>query len=78
MSTKERYGTAVWDAVLAHCLADKNTVGRLMSVGDVARWAKVSRGTAKKYLMELVRLGCLATFPIGNRWVFQFLREGCD
>ena len=76
MTLKERFGTEVWQAVitLSH---DKGVNKRpLLSVGEVAKMACVSRATAKKYLMELVKMQSVATFPVGKRWVYQCLFDG--
>jgi Fic family protein len=76
MSTKERYGTEVWQAVITLSFSDGKNMHPLLSVGDVAAMAGVSRDTAKKYLMELVKKECVATFPVGKRWVYQCVFEG--
>jgi len=55
MSTKERYGTLVWDAIVQI----SQTSTPFMSVGEVADKAQVSRQTAKKYLEQLIKTGHL-------------------
>ncbi len=50
MSTKERFGSLVWDAV---CQISQSSTP-FMTVGEVAAAAQVSRPTAKKYLDALV------------------------
>lgn len=57
MSTKERYGTAVWDAIAA---LTSHKVGEgcvYHGVGEVASKAGVSKPTAKKYLAALWEMG---------------------
>lgn len=57
MSTKERYGTAVWEAIAA--LTD-HKVGQgcvYIGAGEIAKKAGVSKPTAKKYLSELWEMG---------------------
>jgi hypothetical protein len=62
MSTKERYGTIVWDAV---CHLARN-YGPVMSIGEVAATAKVSYPTAKKYLEALVTLGHVDLYVLSH------------
>lgn len=73
MTHRERFGTEVWQAVLA--LSFDGSVNRkpLLSVGQVAEKANVSRATAKKYMMDLVKTEMMATFPVGKRWVYQYV-----
>jgi len=54
MSTKERYGTAVWNALIACEANRKDGEWGWVSVGEVMEEAGVSRGTARKYL-EILR-----------------------
>lgn len=53
MSTNERYGTIVWNAVCA--LAREYSP--VVMMGEVAKAAQVSLPTAKKYLDKLHDLG---------------------
>lgn len=76
MSTAERYGTEVKQAVITLSFDNGVNSHPLLSVGEVASMAGVSRGTAKKYLMDLVRDGFCGTFPVGKRWVYQCLYQG--
>lgn len=56
MSTKERYGTAVWQALVA--LDESDGYGwAYQTVGEVAVEAGVSSPTARKYLDELCEMG---------------------
>jgi len=73
MSTKERYGSAVWNAAYDVTYGGQRGFMPLLSVGEIASVAGVSRATAKKYMMDLVKGGHMATFPIGKRWVFQII-----
>ena len=72
MSTKERYGNVVWDAIVRNSSESGGPFGRLMTVGQVARWSGVSVPTAKKYLTLLVEIGAISSFPVGKRQVYQF------
>lgn len=65
MSTKERYGTAVWDALCA--LEDALTPDDWgwHSAGEVAEKAGVSRTTAKKYLDMMYEMNSVRS--IGTR-----------
>lgn len=53
MSTKERYGTAVWDALIALEDALQPDDWGWHSAGEVAKKAGVSIATARKYLNML-------------------------
>lgn len=56
MSTKERYGTEVWNALIALEDALPHDAWGWHSVGEVAEKAGVSRGTARKYLNALYEM----------------------
>jgi len=67
MSTKQRYGDAVWNALVA-VFNDPNTPDdAYVSVGEVAIKAGVSRPTAKKYLEELRGMGNAKRVCVGMR-----------
>lgn len=55
MTTRQRYGEAVWSAAVRVAHAAKYMKGYVM-VGEVAKEAGVSRVTARKYLRELVAM----------------------
>lgn len=57
MSTKERYGTEVWNALCRLHINPGPEQWGWHSVGEVAKEAGVSRATAKKYLQLLVFQG---------------------
>lgn len=57
MSTKERYGTAVWEAIADLTQHDVGFSHVWVSAGEVAKKAGVSRNTAKKYLCALWEMG---------------------
>jgi len=78
MSTKERYGNEVWRAVVELSYANGVNTMRLLTVGEVSRKAGMARETAKKHMMTLVRHGVMATFPVGKRWVYQYIGDGVD
>lgn len=54
MSTTERYGTYVWQALNALAFDEATHECTYYGVGEVARVAKVSKPTAKKYLDMLI------------------------
>ena len=78
MSTRERYGNVVWDAIVRNSSSSGGPSGRLMTVGQVARWSGVSTPTAKKYLTLLVEIGAILSFPVGKRQVYQFNADRGD
>jgi predicted ArsR family transcriptional regulator len=63
MSTKQRYGTAVWEAINRIC---DNVVG-YHSIGEVAKEAGVTKPTAKKYLEILVENGDIEVIDTSAR-----------
>lgn len=67
VSTNERYGTAVWNGLLASTLTLANVYVQWASVGEVAIAGGVSRGTAKKYLELLVEKGAAKKMKFGSR-----------
>lgn len=67
MSTKERYGSAVWAGLLASTVTLANVYVQWATVGQVAAAGGVSRGTAKKYLEELVDMGQAKKMKFGSR-----------
>lgn len=56
MSTKERYGGAVWDAVRSAEFDCRKNNRAGFAVGEIATRAGVSKPTARKYLVELVEM----------------------
>lgn len=73
MSTKERYGNAVWDAVceLSHLVMEN--VYCFVSVGEVAKKAGVSRMTARKYLEIAKEQGHLSSLDFGKTRAYRLL-----
>lgn len=67
MSTKERYGTAVWQGLQASTTTLANVYKQWATIEEVARAGGVSRGTAKKYLTKLVEMGQAKTMKFGGR-----------
>ena len=67
MSTKERYGTAVWQGLLSSTATLANVYQQWATIEQVARAGGVSRGTAKKYLDKLVAMGQAVTMKFGSR-----------
>lgn len=66
MSTKERYGSAVWDALQAVSYLVDPTIFVYVGVGEVAEKAGVSRPTAKKYLEMLYSEGHIKKMTAGK------------
>lgn len=56
MSTTERYGTAIWSALIALEDALAPDAWGWHSAGEVAEKAGVSRNTARKYLNKLYEM----------------------
>lgn len=77
MSSEERYGTIVWQACVA--LAKKTSLGyRVITVGEVAKEADVSRVTARKYLLKLVEkreIGLLGRYAGAQLFSIQLTSE---
>lgn len=67
MSTKERYGTYVYEALIAQTRFYAYGVDIWATVGEIAIVARVSRATAKKYLEVLVEMGHAKSMKFGNR-----------
>nr|CRY94304.1 hypothetical protein [uncultured prokaryote] len=67
MSTEERYGTAVWEALQACTLVLADVYVQWATVGEVAKKAGVSRGTAKKYLDKLCDMSQARSMKFGSR-----------
>lgn len=76
MSSRERFGTIVYEAIKNRTWSRSTGLRTFTSLGQVAEDARVSNATAKKYLMELIRLEVVKTFPIGKRWVYQYVGDG--
>lgn len=75
MSTKERYGTYVWEALVAQTSFYAFGVDIWATVGEVAKVARVSRATAKKYLDELVKTGHASEMKFGSRSGYRPLND---
>lgn len=76
MSTAQRYGEMVWNALVA--LSDKPTsevTPRYYAVGEVAELAGVSKPTAKKYLTQLINMKEALGVDTGNRRVVYRVRS---
>lgn len=65
MSTKQRYGGAVWDALWDICHPHDGFGWGWAGVGQVAARAGVSRPTAKKYLEAFVESGHVVFTNVG-------------
>lgn len=76
MSTKERYGTAVWDAIIALEDALGENDWGWHSAGEVAKVAGVSRNTARKYLDILYENGNVRSIGMKNKgYFYQPIRD---
>lgn len=75
MSLKERFGTEVWEALQKNTRVYADVYVQWASVGEVAKDARVSRATAKKYLEMLVREGYAKSMKFGNRTGYSVSSE---
>lgn len=75
MSTKERYGSEVWTALVNNTRVLADVYVQWATVGEVAASAGVSRGTAKKYLEELVKMGRAKRMAFGKRHGYSVLSD---
>lgn len=67
MSTKQRYGNAVWDAI-AKLTDHRLGQGHVwVTVGEVAKEAGVSKPTARKYLNALWEMGDVLATVVGGK-----------
>lgn len=72
MSTKERYGTAVWEALVAIHEELKEGDWGWHSAGQVARRAGVSTTTARKYLDLMYEMGKVRSIGLrGTGYFYQ-------
>lgn len=78
MSSNERFGSYVYHAIRNRTWQESTGLRTFTSLGQVAEDAQVSNATAKKYLMHLIKMNLVATFPIGKRWVYQYIGDGKD
>jgi hypothetical protein len=67
LSAKERFGTYVWEALVACCEHYSDNPMHFASVGEVAFHARVSRATAKKYLDMLIASEDVISVGVGKR-----------
>lgn len=75
MSLKERFGSEVWHALVANSNDFAGVYVQWATVGEVAKGAKVSRATAKKYLDILVSDGHAKSMKFGKRTGYCFLSD---
>lgn len=75
MSTTERYGTEVWNALVKNTRVLADIYVQWATVGEVAEAAGVSRGTAKKYLEALVNMGRAKRMAFGKRYGYSVLND---
>ena len=66
MSTKQRYGNAVWEAISDLTNHKVGKEHEYVSVGEVANRAGVSFPTAKKYLAALWEMGDVTVAKVGD------------
>jgi Fic family protein len=78
MSASERFGSLVYHAIKNRTWCESNGLRTFTTLSQVGEDAGVSKATAKKYLMSLVKMNVVATFPIGKRWVYQYVGDGRD
>lgn len=75
MSTTERYGTAIWDAIVKMEQEDESG-WFYATVGEVAERAGVSKPTASKYLDKLYQMGKVTFFKTRNNARYYRTRLG--
>lgn len=75
MSTTERYGTEVWNALVNTTRVYANVYVQWATVGEVAEKAGVSRGTAKKYLEKLISTKHAKSMKFGKRTGYSIADE---
>lgn len=68
MSTMERYGNAVYEALAKNTYQLADVYIQWATVGEVAKSAGVSHPTAKKYLDMLVDMGRVKRMKFGPRY----------
>jgi len=66
MSHEERYGTLVWQALVAVFNAPTTPDDGWITIGQVAKEAKVTKPTAAKYLAKLLIMGEAKRVCIGE------------
>ncbi len=77
MSTTERYGTLVWEALLRLHARVSAGVWEWHSVGEISIEAGVSRPTTRKYLMMLSEMGNVRVISGNNFTYYQpILHDG--
>jgi len=67
LSTRERYGTAVWLALVELFMEPSTSDETWITVGDVAARAGISQTTARKYLDELKDKGNAKRIMVGKK-----------
>ena len=72
MSTKERYGNAVWSAMCDLSYMVDTYIWVSLTVGEIADKAGVSKMTARKYLNELADMGKIAKGDHGKVHIYRF------
>lgn len=76
MSTKERYGSAVWQAVKDRdTAAVVDDIGYWFTVANIASRAEVSVPTARKYLRELVDMGLVARIGDNRTTLYALVKD---
>lgn len=75
MSTKERYGSAVWDALCTFSVYENGNEIGWVTAGEVADKAGVSVPTARKYLKDWVQTNYAKERKIGKK-TFAFISWG--
>lgn len=66
MSHEERYGTLVWNALVAIFNQPDTPDDGWITVGEVAKEAKITKPTASKYLNKLLSMGNAKRVCIGK------------
>lgn len=73
MSTEQRYGDAVWAALVEISYLVHPTMYVMVTVGEVAEKAEVSKPTAKKYLDMLANAGHIVACKMGKHTFYRMI-----
>jgi len=78
MSTKERFGTIVWNAMHELSYKCDDHVYAFVGISQVCESGGVSRPTAKKYLEQLRSDGFVSRMKINNSYCYRLLERSDD
>lgn len=75
MSISDRFWTIVGEGYAAASEYAEQKGDKYVSVGEVARFAKCSRPTARKYLVAAVKSGEIGGFFAAGMWFFNLAKD---